>query len=84
MRPASGCWTEGPEARLFIEAVAMLVDFLVDGDCDLGVDPFDQLQRNQKIAVLHALTRALLCRDEPPPKLTAVLESAAALVFNHP
>ena len=59
----------------------MIVDNLsiVDGPFDIAV--FDRLQRNQKIAVLHAMAKGLLCGQEPAPRLTAAIEAAVATVF---
>jgi hypothetical protein len=73
----------GAERRLFVESLGMMVDYLSTCDCEFGIPPLDELQRNQQIAVLHALARALLCPDEPPPPLTAILEAAVASVYSH-
>ena len=72
---------EGAERRLFVESLAMIVDNLsiVDGPFDIAV--FDRLQRNQKIAVLNMMAKALLCAQEPAPQLTAAIEAAVATVF---
>ena len=72
---------QGAERRLFVESLAMIVDNLsiVDGPFDIAV--FDRLQRNQKIAVLHAMAKGLLCGQEPAPRLTAAIEAAVATVF---
>ena len=61
----------------------MIVDLLADGDAGFGVEPFDELQRNQKLVVLYASARGLLHPDEPTPKLTAYVESAVATVYEH-
>lgn len=74
---------KGPARRLFTASLAMMVDLLSDGDSDFGVDVFDGLQRNQKIAALHTIGRALLTENEPAPRLTAAIESAVASVYQH-
>ena len=81
--PAGERILTGAEARLFAESLGMLVDFLSDDDYELGNGPFDGLQRNQKIAVLLTIARALLCKEEPAPRLTATIEAAVAAVFQH-
>jgi hypothetical protein len=53
----------------------MIVDLLAEDDMDFGVMPFDGLQRNQKLVVLHGSARGLLHPTEPTPKLTAYIES---------
>lgn len=73
----------GAERRLFVESLAMIVDNLSIGDVPFDAAVFDDLQRNQKIAVLHSVARALLCDEEPVPVLTASIEAAAAMVFRH-
>jgi hypothetical protein len=72
---------EGAERRLFVESLGRLVDDLSTGDFDLGIPPFDELQRNQKFAALHLVARGLLCPDQPPPPLTAILEATVAGVY---
>lgn len=74
---------EGAERQLFVEALATLVDQFVDADPEFGIAPFDELQRNQKIAALHMVARGLLCPDQPPPPLTAVLEATVAAIYAH-
>jgi hypothetical protein len=74
---------QGAERTFFIESLGMIVDYMRSGDYGVGVTVFDDLQRNQKIAILHIVARALLCGDEPPPELTAVLEGAVAVVYQH-
>ena len=59
----------------------MMVDMLADGDVEFGVPSFDQLQRNQKLVALYRSARALLRPNEPVLKLTAVVESAVATVY---
>ena len=84
---------EGEERQFFIELLGTLVDqFSVDrfsGDqfseleLEFGIPPFDELQRNQKIAALHIVARGLLCPDQPPPPLTAVLDATVAAIYVH-
>ena len=74
---------QGAERRLFVESLAMIVDDLSVGDGPFDVAAFGNLQRNQKIAVLHEVAKALLCDEEPAPELTASIEAAAAMVFRH-
>ena len=71
----------GAERRLFEESLAMMVDLLATGDCDFGVQVFDDLQRGQKLFALYRAARGLLQPDEPPPELTAFLEGAVASVY---
>lgn len=71
----------GAERTFFIHSLAMIVDMLADDDADFGVTAFDQLQRNQKLVVLYRSARGLLHPNEPVPKLTAVIESAVAAVY---
>ena len=73
----------GAERRFFTHSLAMIVDLLADEDMEFGVAPFDELQRNQKLAVLYMAARGLLQSDEPMPKLTAFVESAVATVYEH-
>ena len=54
-----------------------------DADLEFGIPPFDELQRNQKIAALHLVARGLLCPDQPPPPLTAVLDATVAAIYVH-
>ena len=73
----------GAERRIFTQSLAMIVDLLAQGDADFGVTPFDELQWNQKVVVLYDSARALLHPTEPTPKLTANIESAVAIVYEH-
>ena len=72
---------QGAERRLFVETLAMIADDLSVADGPFGIKAFDELQRNQKIAVLHSVARALLLQNQPAPKLTAAIEAAVASVF---
>jgi hypothetical protein len=69
------------ERSFFTNCLAMIVDQFADGDAKFGVAPFDELQRNQKLVVLYSSARGLLRPNEPIPKLTAVVESAVAIVY---
>jgi hypothetical protein len=61
----------------------MIVDMLSQDDMDFGIEVFDQLQRNQKLAILYRAARALLHPDESVIKLTAFVEAAVAVVYEH-
>lgn len=74
---------QGAERRLFVESLAMIVDNLSVGDVPFDAVVFDDLQRNQKIAALHTVAKALLCDEESAPELTASIEAATAMVFRH-
>jgi hypothetical protein len=71
------------ERRFFTQSLGMVVDLLSEGDMDFGVMPFDELQRNQKLVVLYKSARGLLHPKEPVPQLTAYIESAVAVVYEH-
>jgi hypothetical protein len=71
------------ERIFFTQSLAMIVDLLADGDAEFGVAPFDDLQRTQKLVVLYKSARGLLRPNEPVPKLTAVVESAVATVYEY-
>ena len=74
----------GAERELFAASVAMLTDFLSDGnDYDAGIAVFDALQRNQKIAVLHGVFKALVLENVRAPRLTAIIEGTVAVVFEN-
>ena len=75
---------QGAERRLFREALSMVVDSVRDdneGFWRFNVPPFDDLQPNQKLALLARIGTALLREDEPMPKPTAVLEAAVGAVY---
>ena len=71
------------EARLFAESLRTIGDYLSDVELTMGAGVFDDLQRNQQIAVLHTIARALLCQDEPAPTLTAVIEAGVWCVYQN-
>ncbi len=76
---------EGAEATLFQEALGVLVDYVRQDEegtiWQFGVPPFDTLQYGQKLAVLAQVGTGLLRKNEPSPKLTAVLEGAVAVLY---
>ena len=66
---------QGAEGRLFRDALGMVVELVRDdaeGLRQFNAPPFDKLQPNQKLAVLAQIGTALLCKDQPMPRLTAV------------
>ncbi|NLF71767.1 MAG: hypothetical protein GX575_22275 [Candidatus Anammoximicrobium sp.] len=71
------------EAQLFAESLRTLGDYLSDMELTMGAGVFDDLQRNQQIAVLHAVGRALLCPAEPAPVLTAAVEAGVWCVYQN-
>ena len=71
------------EARLFARSLRCICDYLSDLELTMGAGAFDDLQRNQQIAVLHTIARALLHPDVPPPPLTAAVEAAVWCVFQN-
>ena len=73
----------GAERQLFEASLAMMVDFLSDGDFEFGVQVFDDLQRGQKLFALYRVARALLQPDEPAPEHTAFAEGTVASVYRH-
>ena len=81
--PAGVRVLQGPERRLFATSLGMIADLLWSDDLAVDIAVFDDLQRNQKIAVLHTIAHALLCDETPAPDLTAVIEGAVASVFEH-
>jgi hypothetical protein len=77
----------GAEWELFREGVSVLWDMVEtspeDDPYETGVEPFDRLQRNQKLAMLASVGRALRDEEVPPPELTALTEGTVAAVFRH-
>lgn len=73
----------GAERRLFVESLGMIADFLSDFDYDADIPVFDDLQQNQKIAVLLGVSKALLRDNVAPPPLTATSEAAVAVVYQN-
>jgi hypothetical protein len=69
------------ERLLFSECAGMIVDMLDEGYYASDFQAFEELPRNQKLAVLYRAVRALLHPSEKPPKLTAFLEAAVASVY---
>ena len=76
---------EGPEAKVFAEALLSLLDEfdLCDFEYDLGIKCFDTLTVGQKISVLSTIANGLFRKDVEPVELTAVLESGIGAVFKH-
>ncbi|MEI8371278.1 MAG: hypothetical protein WCJ35_00425 [Planctomycetota bacterium] len=75
---------QGAEGRLFRDALGIIVDMVRDdaeGLWQFGAPPFDKLQPNQKLAVLAEVGSALLCEDQPMPRLTAVEEATVGAVY---
>ncbi len=75
---------QGAEARLFREALGMVVDMVredAEGSWQFIAPPFDNLQPNQKLAVLAEVGSALLRANQPMPRLTAVREAAVGAVY---
>ena len=75
---------QGAEARLFREALGVIVDMVRDdneGLLEFAAPPFDKLQPNQKLAVLAKVGSALLQENQPMPRLTAVREAAVGAVY---
>jgi hypothetical protein len=76
----------GAEAVLFAEALSSLLDEATSGavdDCESGIEVFDNLTFGQQVSVLSIIGNGLLRKDIPPVRLTAVLEGAIAVVFEH-
>ncbi len=55
------------ERKLFVTSLGMIVDLLRTDDFAVDIPVFDDLQRNQKIAILHSIASALLRDDVPAP-----------------
>jgi len=73
----------GAERVLFAESSGMITDLLADDDAVTDIEIFDNLQRNQKIAVHLEVSRALLLDSAPAPPLTAINEAAVAAAFQN-
>ena len=77
---------DGAEAVVFAEALSSLLDEAIMGtldDYESGIEGFDNLTFNQRIATLSIIGNGLLRKDTPPVRLTAVLEGTIAAVFQH-
>jgi hypothetical protein len=69
---------QGAEAGLFREALGMVVDMVREDNeslLQLGAPPFDNLQPNQKLAVLAQVGSALLRENEPMPNRYGLFHS---------
>jgi hypothetical protein len=73
----------GAERGLFVESLGMIVDYLATDDYEAGIALFDDLQRNQKIALLLGVSKALLRDNVSAPPLKAASEAAVAAVYRH-
>ena len=74
------------EWALFRVGVERLFDFISDEDTPLGlsgtdVQVFDELQPEQRLALLADVAGALRDPAVPPPRLTAANEATVAAVF---
>ena len=75
---------ENAERELFVHSLAMMVDMLEFDDAQFGIEAFDQLTRNQKLAVLYTSASALRCIVvSQPPKSPAAVEASVASIFEH-
>ncbi len=75
---------QGAEAALVREALAVVVDMVRDdaeGHREFGAPPFDDLQPNQRLALLAYVGSALLYEDQPAPELTAAAEATVGAVY---
>jgi hypothetical protein len=80
----------GAEWELFRDGLAMLWDLVEEAKSSddpeigsVGVEAFDQLQPNQKLALLARVGKALKDEGEPMPELTAHTEATVAAVYAH-
>lgn len=76
----------GPEWELVRSAVNAVADSRrthpADDDVAWGVAVFDNLERNQQVALLALVAQALFDPAVPSPPLTAVNEAAVATLFS--
>src|SRR3954469_25286130 len=80
----------GAEWELFRDGLAMVCDLVEEAKSSddpeigsFGVEAFDWLQPNQKLALLALVGKALKDEGEPMPELTAHTEAAVAAVYAH-
>ena len=80
----------GAEWELFRDGLSMVRDLVEEAKssddpelCFVGVEAFDQLQPNQKMALLALVGKALKDEGEPMPELTAHTEATIAAVYAH-
>ena len=76
----------GAESRLFREALTDLVEELntgteIEEPYAVGVPLFDDLSTAQKLAMLEAVSLALLREDVPPPQQNVMTDAVIAAVF---
>jgi hypothetical protein len=77
---------QGSEWELFRQGLSALWDWVEEsfddrGLCETGIAAFDELQPNQKLAILAFVGQAMHDAAMPAPALTAHVEGAAAAVF---
>src|SRR3954451_6278838 len=80
----------GAEWDLFRDGLGMVRDLVEESKSaddpeigSVGVEAFDQLQPNQKLALLARVGKALKDEGEPMPELTAHTEATVAAVYAH-
>src|SRR3954465_3910827 len=80
----------GAEWELFRDGLSMVRDLVEEAKSSddpeigpVGVEAFDQLQPNQKLALLALVGKALKDEGEPMPELTAHTEATVAAVYAH-
>src|SRR5262249_48822653 len=78
------------EWELFRDGLSMVQDLVEESKSSddpeigfVGVEAFDQLQPNQKLALLALVGKALKAEGEPMPELTAHTEATVAAVYSH-
>lgn len=83
---------KGPESALFRETIGTMIDELTsERDCEeiegmqttYRVSAFDDLPMMQRLGLLRDVSHALLRKDAPPLKLTAVNEATLAAIINN-
>src|SRR3954462_4293036 len=80
----------GAEWELFRDGLSMVRDLVEEAKSaddpkigSVGVEAFDQLQPDQKLALLARVGKALKDEGEPMPELTAHTEATVAAVYAH-
>src|SRR3954466_2470015 len=80
----------GAEWQLFRDGLGMVCDLVEEAKSSddpeigsVGVEAFDQLQPNQKLALLARVGKALKDEREPMPELTAHTKATVAAVYAH-
>lgn len=77
----SGAWARVIRLGLLEVHHWLWVMYMEDDPWDYGIPVFDRLTIGQKLSALVRVGRALLIEAEPAPELTAVVEAAAAVIF---